>query len=290
MATKQIQNLLNRIDREMYSIKSKVKKEQDKNVGKIKEKIPTKEKIKRQLISNACSVSAQKKMSQIYNKLHNNLDRLEQIAEKGKKSVSGLLAKINKIKDIILPKIQKIIDFLKEVIIPILIIAIIIAEIILSLPARYTTGRIIKFLSDKIDKAKQKIKEFLNLAKSIVKALPLYIAAALLVIAAIAAIILILSGLLAFIKKMKAFLEYLYLKYVKKCTIPDQTPIDSEGNINENTLLDADLSGIVDTMTTLYNDLLEDLKEEGKTKIIERLIDTKFDFRTSYEVKTVSIL
>ena len=282
MATKQIQNLLNRIDREMYSIKSKVKKEQDKNVGKIKEKIPTKEKIKRQLISNACSVSAQKKMSQIYNKLHNNLDRLEQIAEKGKKSVSGLLAKINKIKDIILPKIQKIIDFLKEVIIPILIIAIIIAEIILSLPARYTTGRIIKFLSDKIDKAKQKIKEFLNLAKSIVKAL--------LVIAAIAAIILILSGLLAFIKKMKAFLEYLYLKYVKKCTIPDQTPIDSEGNINENTLLDADLSGIVDTMTTLYNDLLEDLKEEGKTKIIERLIDTKFDFRTSYEVKTVSIL
>ena len=286
MATKQIQNLLNRIDREMYSIKSKVKKEQDKNVGKIKEKIPTKEKIKRQLISNACSVSAQKKMSQIYNKLHNNLDRLEQIAEKGKKSVSGLLAKINKIKDIILPKIQKIIDFLKEVIIPILIIAIIIAEIILSLPARYTTGRIIKFLSDKIDKAKQKIKEFLNLAKSIVKALPLYIAAALLVIAAIAAIILILSGLLAFIKKMKAFLEYLYLKYVKKCTIPDQTPIDSEGNINENTLLDADLSGIVDTMTTLYNDLLE----EGKTKIIERLIDTKFDFRTSYEVKTVSIL
>ena len=89
---------------------------------------------------------------------------------------------------------------------------------------------------------------------------------------------------------MKAFLEYLYLKYVKKCTIPDQTPIDSEGNINENTLLDADLSGIVDTMTTLYNDLLEDLKEEGKTKIIERLIDTKFDFRTSYEVKTVSIL
>ena len=290
MATKQIQNLLNRIDREMYSIKSKVKKEQDKNVGKIKEKIPTKEKIKRQLISNACSVSAQKKMSQIYNKLHNNLDRLEQIAEKGKKSVSGLLAKINKIKDIILPKIQKIIDFLKEVIIPILIIAIIIAEIILSLPARYTTGRIIKFLSDKIDKAKQEIKEFLNLAKSIVKALPLYIAAALLVIAAIAAIILILSGLLAFIKKMKAFLEYLYLKYVKKCTIPDQTPIDSEGNINENTLLDADLSGIVDTMTTLYNDLLEDLKEEGKTKIIERLIDTKFDFRTSYEVKTVSIL
>lgn len=290
MATKQIQNLLNRIDREMYSIKSKVKKEQDKNVGKIKEKIPTKEKIKRQLISNACSVSAQKKMSQIYNKLHNNLDRLEQIAEKGKKSVSGLLAKINKIKDIILPKIQKIIDFLKEVIIPILIIAIIIAEIILSLPARYTTGRIIKFLSDKIDKAKQKIKEFLNLAKSIVKALPLYIAAALLVIAAIAAIILILSGLLAFIKKMKAFLEYLYLKYVKKCTIPDQTPIDSEGNINENTLLDADLSGIVDTMTTLYNDLLEELKEENQTKIIERLVNTKFDFRTSYEVKTVSIL
>ena len=93
---------------------------------------------------------------------------------------------------------------------------------------------------------------------------------------------------------MKAFLEYLYLKYVKKCTIPDQTPVDSSGNVNENVLsdniLEADLSGIVDTMTTLYNDLLEELKEENQTKIIERLVNTKFDFRTSYEVKTVSIL
>ena len=42
-------------------------------------------------------------------------------------------------------------------------------------------------------------------------------------------------------------------------------------------------------MTTLYNDLLEDLKEDGKTKIIERLIRTEDDLQTSYEVKTVPL-
>ena len=36
--------------------------------------------------------------------------------------------------------------------------------------------------------------------------------------------------------------------------------------------------------------LLMFARNQGKTKIIERLIDTKFDFRTSYEVKTVSIV
>tara|TARA_R110000744_G_scaffold53939_2_gene114831 strand:+ start:3317 stop:4201 length:885 start_codon:yes stop_codon:yes gene_type:complete len=294
MATKQIRNLINSIDKTMFSTKSKLKEEKDKKIIKIKEKIPTKEEIKQKMITEACSPLAQKKVDNIYRKLHSTLSKLEKIGGNGKESMTRLLEKLNKIKDILLPKIQKILEFLKTYIIPILTIAIILAEIILNLPARYTTGGIIKKLSDKIEKAKSKIKEYKNLVKTILKYVPKYIIKALAIIAAIGVIILALTGMLAFIKKMKAFLEYLYLKYVKKCTIPDQTPIDAEGNINENLLedniLDADLSGIVDTMTNLYNDLLEDLKEQGETKIIERLVSTKFDFRTSYEVKTISIL
>ena len=56
-----------------------------------------------------------------------------------------------------------------------------------------------------------------------------------------------------------------------------------------NKQIATDTTNIKDKMTTLYNDLLEDLKEEGKTKIIERLIQTENDLRTSYEVKTVPI-
>ena len=294
MATKQIRNLINNIDKTMFSTKSKLKEEKDKKIIKIKEKIPTKEEIKQKMITEACSPLAQKKVDNIYRKLHNTLSKLEKIGGNGKESMTRLLEKLNKIKDILLPKIQKILEFLKTYIIPILTIAIILAEIILNLPARYTTGGIIKKLSDKIEKAKSKIKEYKSLVKTILKYIPKYIIKALAIIAAIGVIILALTGMLAFIKKMKAFLEYLYLKYVKKCTISDQTPIDITGNINENLLedniLDTDMSGIVDTMTNLYNDLLEDLKEQGETKIIERLVNTKFDFRTSYEVKTISIL
>ena len=42
-------------------------------------------------------------------------------------------------------------------------------------------------------------------------------------------------------------------------------------------------------MTILYNDLLEDLKDRGQTRIIERLVRTEDDIRTSYEVKTVPL-
>ena len=175
-----------------------------------------------------------------------------------------------------------------------MIVAIIIAEIILNLPARYTTGRFITFLADKIKKAKTKIKEYLNLSKTIIKVIPLYTAKAMAVLLSIEIAKKLLEGMISFIKKMKAFLEYLYLKYIKECTVSNQTPVDSSGNINEDILVDnltnTDMGGIVDTMTTLYNDLLVDLQEQGKTQIIERLIDTKFDFRTSYEVKTVSIV
>jgi phage-related protein len=294
MAVKQIRNLINKIDKDIFSVKKKLEKEKQKNINKIKERIPSKEEIKNTFTSNACSNNAQKKVNQIYDKLHNKISQLEKIGENGKESLNKLLDKLNKIKDIILPKIQDILNFLKTYVVPILLTAIITAEIILNLPARYTTGRIITFLADKIKKAKDKIKQYLNVTKTILKYIPKYIAKALLIIGAIAAAIAALSGILAFMKKIKAFLEYLYLKYVKKCTIPDQTPVDSNGNVNENVLsdniLEADLSGIVDTMTTLYNDLLEELKEENQTKIIERLVNTKFDFRTSYEVKTISIL
>jgi predicted PurR-regulated permease PerM len=294
MATRQIRNLINRMDKEIFSIENKLDEEKQKRVSKIKENVPNKEEIKQKFTTTACSPIAQKRIEQIYNKLHNKIGKLENIGESGKEKLNNLLSKINKIKDKILPKIESVLEFLKTYVVPILIVAIILAEVILNLPARYTTGRAIKFLISKIDKAKTKIKEYLGLAKTILKYIPKYVAKALLIIGAIGAIIAILSGILAFMKKMKAFLEYLYLKYVKKCTISNQTPIDSDGNINEDTLVDNitdnDMPGIIDTMTTLYNDLLEDLKDNNQTQVIERLTNTKFGFRTSYEVKTISIL
>ena len=42
-------------------------------------------------------------------------------------------------------------------------------------------------------------------------------------------------------------------------------------------------------MTILYNDLLEDLKEGGNTRIVERLYQTEKTLQTSYEVKTVPL-
>ena len=101
------------------------------------------------------------------------------------------------------------------------------------------------------------------------------------------------------------FVVFLFRNYIKKCNTANQSPLSNDGSVNANlldeqiqaaidkaasgTLVATDTTNIKDKMTTLYNDLLEDLKEEGKTKIIERLIQTENDLRTSYDVKTVPI-
>ena len=114
-----------------------------------------------------------------------------------------------------------------------------------------------------------------------------------------------IKGLIAVINKLKDFVVFLFRNYIKKCNTADQTPVSNDGSVNANlldeqiqasidkaasgTLTATDTKDIRDKMTTLYNDLLEDLKEDGKTKIIERLIRTEDDLQTSYEVKTVPL-
>jgi len=114
-----------------------------------------------------------------------------------------------------------------------------------------------------------------------------------------------IKALIAVIQKLKDFAVFLFRNFIKKCNVVDQTPISNDGSVNADlldeqiqasidkaaagTLKATDTKDIKDKMTTLYNDLLEDLKEDGKTKIIERLIKTEDDLQTSYEVKTVPL-
>ena len=150
-----------------------------------------------------------------------------------------------------------------------------------------------------------KIKEYSKMAITMLAALNPIVFAIEKLFSIMEVVIRVIQGIIALIKKLKDFIIFLYRNYIKKCNIADQTPIDNEGNINPNlldeqiqaaidkaatgTLTATDSKNISDKMSLFYNDLLEDLKEDGKTKIIERLTQTEDDLRTSYEVKTVPI-
>ena len=149
------------------------------------------------------------------------------------------------------------------------------------------------------------ILEYAKLTLTIIAALPLVLKAIEKLFSIMEVVMMAIKGLIAVINKLKDFVVFLFRNYIKKCNIADQTPVSNDGSVNANlldeqiqasidkaasgTLTATDTKDIRDKMTTLYNDLLEDLKEDGKTKIIERLIRTEDDLQTSYEVKTVPL-
>ena len=75
----------------LSQMKTKVKAEGKKQVMKVLEKLPSKDDIKEQLISGACSIAAQNKMKKIYNKIHVLITKLENILLKPKPIRDGRL-------------------------------------------------------------------------------------------------------------------------------------------------------------------------------------------------------
>ena len=150
-----------------------------------------------------------------------------------------------------------------------------------------------------------KVKEYAKLALTIIAALPLVLKAIEKLFSIMEVAIKAIQGLIAMIQKLKDFVVFLYRNYIKKCNVANQSPISNDGSVNANlldeeiqkaidkaatgTLTATDTKGIHDKMTILYNDLLEDLKEQGNTRIVERLYQIEDDLQTSYEVITVPL-
>jgi hypothetical protein len=307
MATAVIRNLINsQIDKQLYKVKGELRNQGTKQIQKVKEKLPNKEELKEKLISNSCERKAQDKMTKIYDKLIKLIDNLLKIPTKGLEKLKNIDKKLKKIRDVIIPKIQAVLDFLNKVVVPALLIVVIAAEIALAASSGpIANGKVIDAMSEKKKLILGKVKEYAKLGITIIAALnPItFMIEKLFSIMEIA--IMAVKTLIAIIKKLKDFIIFLFRNYIKKCNVANQTPISNDGSVNADlleaqiqaaidkaatgTLSNNDSKNISDKMSILYNDLLEDLKENGKTKIIERLIRTKDDIKTSYEVITVPL-
>ena len=307
MASAVIRNLINsQIDKQLYKVKGELRNQGTKQIQKVKEKLPNKEELKEKLTSNACERKAQDKMTKIYDKLIKLIDNLLKIPTKGLEKLKNIDKKLKKIRDVIIPKIQAVLDFLNKIVIPALLIVVIAAEIALAASSGpVANGKVIDAMSEKKKLILGKIKEYAKLGITIIAALNpiMFMIEKLFSIMEIA--IMAVKSLIAMIKKLKDFIIFLFRNYIKKCNVADQTPISNDGSVNANlleaqiqasidkaatgTLSNNDSKNISDKMAILYNDLLEDLKENGKTKIIERLIRTQDDINTSYKVITVPL-
>ena len=307
MATAVIRNLINsQIDKQLYKVKGELRNQGTKQIQKVKEKLPNKEELKEKLISNSCERKAQDKMTKIYDKLIKLIDNLLKIPTKGLEKLKNIDKKLKKIRDVIIPKIQAVLDFLNKVVVPALLIVVIAAEVALAASSGpVANGKVIDAMSEKKNPILGKVKEYAKLGITIIAALNPIIFMIEKLFSIMEVAIMAVKTLIAIIKKLKDFIIFLFRNYIKKCNVANQTPISNDGSVNADlleaqiqaaidkaatgTLSNNDSKNISDKMSILYNDLLEDLKENGKTKIIERLIRTKDDIKTSYEVITVPL-
>ena len=307
MSATTIRNLINsQIDKQLYTAKKDLRNQGTKQVQKVKEKLPSKDELKEKLISSSCERKAQDKMTKIYDKLIRLLDNLQKIPQKGLDKVKNIDKKLKKIRDKIIPKIEKILEIIKDVLVPALLIVVIACEVALAISSGLAaSGKVIDFMGEKKRLILGKVKEYAKLALTIVAILPAILMAIEKLFSIMEIVMVAIKSLIAVIQKLKDFVVFLFRNFIKKCNVANQSELSNDGSVNSNlleeqiqisidkaaagTLTATNTKDIKDKMTTLYNDLLEDLKEEGKTKIIERLIRTEDDLQTSYEVKTVPL-
>ena len=279
MAVAAIQSLLeNGIDKKIFEAKNELREQSNKQVGKVKEQLPTEEQIKQQFKSNVCSPQTEQKLTANYNKLKNKINRLKNQVSRGKDKLDKIQEKLNKIVDQIIPKIQALLKLLGTLILiaKVLIVALTAA---LAIP-----GAPIPKLLDLIDKAKVKIKFFDSAVKALGKSTSKYRKKALAVLIIVPAAIVALVTLINFINFLLTLLELSYLQYLQKCNIGGDEITDSEGNIVEGNLSESDLlnpdgtlnQNTLDGLGSLYTGIINELQLQGKDEVIEKIYNANF--------------
>ena len=270
MASQAIKNLQNLVvDKVITEARFRIKEEAYKQIQKIREMIPTKDEIKKMIIDaildEACSIPAQRKLTQLYN------------------SIDNIFQKLN------------------PFIIAMRIIIQIAPTSLAASSGPAASGIVIDQLGRKIDIAVIYIAFYGELILSYIDMIPMYIERILKIVDIISIAINKIKGILAMVTGLKAYLEYLFLQFLSHCNTVNSDATDDEGNINiENSIdnilnnnsvgdIDGDFADISNMMTMNYQNLLDDLKIDGKTEILEIIKNQKFGFNTQYKVLTVPI-
>ena len=264
-----ITNILeNQIDGKLLDIKGEIRTQGESKLNEYKKQLPSKEEIISTLRSEAteaaCSPQGQAQMEKIYNKLKRNLEKVQRITGRTKDKLDNTQSKLDKIKDIVIPKIKKILAVLANIIKALALVAAALFMAMGFMVGWAAKGDIIKKVGDLIDKAKTKIGIFKNAIKAFTTMVNKNLQKALKLVAIMAPIIAAVATLLAFIISLIAILEVLYLKFLQTCNIGNQDPTDIDGNINTDLLI---LEG---------SQIIDDLELSGNKEVIKKMYNANF--------------
>ena len=252
-----IRNLLNQSDKTIFDVKAKLKEEKGKNLAKLQEQLPTQEEITSQVKSNVCSTETAEVIDKNFNNIKNKVNGIKGKLEEGIKKLQALKAKLAKITEW-MGKIGELLKLLGKIIIICNVIVKVLPKALNFLSGLAANGGIQKRISYLIDKSKSKVENFkastISFKKAIANILQILAAPELLINAAIAA----LQTIRNFISSLMSILEQLYLGYLAQCNLPADPPINSDGSLNLNLIIDG-------------------LEQNEKTEIIEKIYNANFE-------------
>ena len=243
-----IRSLLQQQDKALYQVKKKIKEQGAKQVGKVKEKLPStqeiKDKFKPEANATTCSINGLKKSQKNYDKLKKLLNTLKKVVEGATKA----LKKIKEICDKIMAAIQKILSICGKLaaLVGVLGTVISVAKVVLlglgSVMAPPPTGGVLIapgtaiFLKDKLDAAKGLIGGIKGVVATIPKLLERYTGKALKYIGYIAAAIVALAAIKNIINFIIGLLETLFLGQLSSCAAFNENDdtTDNDGNVQTN--------------------------------------------------------
>lgn len=243
-----IRSLLQQQDKALYQVKKKIKEQGAKQVGKVKEKLPStqeiKDKFKPEANATTCSINGLKKSQKNYDKFKKILNALKKIVKGAEKA----LKKIKSICDKIMAAIQKILGICGKLaaLVGTLSAVISAGKVVLlglgSIMAPPPTGGVLiapgtaVFLKDKLDAAKGLIESIKATVKTIPKLLERYTSKALKYIGYIAAAITALAAIKNIINFIIGLLETLFLGQLSSCAAFNENDdtTDNNGNIQTN--------------------------------------------------------
>ena len=305
MSSQAVRNKVNtKIRRIISDVKKKAIAEGKKKVMELKDQLLSPDQIIRMLSADinqdSCSIEGRKKLKEKAKQLKDQLNEIDEIAQKGLKTLSDLEEKIGSISSkakIEMPEssttpdpiegIQKITDAIKP-------ITDILQYVVMAAPAILasqiavpgggsSSGLIIANTNNNVNLAKAKISEFSNLFQSLPKVLDRYITMADVVFDNITKSKNKIQTIVDEIAKLKAFIIYLELDFEDKCnqltspTIPAVPPTEPpilpwpEGPLT--------LADVIAQTEELYGNMLDFLIARGDQRAIRRVYELGEQFQ-----------
>tara|TARA_R110001592_G_scaffold32310_2_gene113346 strand:+ start:234 stop:1160 length:927 start_codon:yes stop_codon:yes gene_type:complete len=308
MASQAIKNLKNLvIDGAIATARERIEEEAMKKILEIREKIPTKEDIKMMIleaiIKGACEPAAQEKLKSIYDQLQNLINNvIIDPLQGGIEAVDSIYTEMKKIKEDVLDKIKEILDFLNPIIIAMRIIIQVAPATLAASSGPAASGLVIDKTGRAIDKGFMYAAAYSEIILSMIEMISRTTEKILKIVDIVQIALNQMNMVLAQVKAIQTYLEFLFLQFLSQCNVNNQNATDNQGLVNtalsvENVLNNNDLGTIEGSfedvqkkMNELYQNLLEDLKKEGKTELIEILKNESFGFNVEYRVITVPTL